>query len=59
MTKPAHKTNAKKAHATPARVGDFADVRILDPVVKPKTRTVKQIREAVRAFYKAKRHETA
>ena len=53
----ANKPTASKARATSPRAGYFATVRIADPVVKPKTRTVQQIRAAVRAVYKAKRHE--
>lgn len=36
-------------------VGDFADVRILRPRFKPKTRTVQEIRKAVREYYKSQR----
>jgi hypothetical protein len=40
-----------------AASGTFFGIAIPDPVVKPKTRTVGQIRRAVRAYYEARRAE--
>ena len=47
----ARKPSASRTHGT----GDFAGIRILDPVVKPKRFTVQQIRKAVREVYGTKR----